>query len=234
MRARVVTPAAVAAAVAVVAIVAAVAGPVRVGEPVLPFDARLGVPSPEETATGPPDEFDVGDQPAAVSVGVVVLALVIIGVVLTALVVAVTAALRAAPDLLRALLADRRREPPDDPAIRITETLRDAADDAARDVAAAPPGRSGDAVIACWVSLEQAAQRVGTPRDPSATPTEFTAALLSEHSADPDAVRTLLRLYHRARFARGRLPDEAAVLARDALQQISAGLPAAPRRGETP
>lgn len=231
MRARVLTPAAVAAAVAVVAIVAAVAGPVRVGEPVLPFDAEP-VATPEPTGTPPRAAPESGDPPFPVSVGVIVLVLVVVGVGLVTLVAVSVVGLRVLLEALRAVLPYRLPPPGDDPEIQITETLRDAAEEAARDLAAAPPGRAGDAVVDCWVTLERTAQEFGTPRDPSATPTEFTAALLTEHSADPAAVRTLLRLYHRARFAQGRLPDEAAVLARDALEQISAGL-SAPQRGHT-
>lgn len=59
----------------------------------------------------------------------------------------------------------------------------------------------GDAVIAAWLELEKAAQSSGIARPPSATPTELTTAVLDATRADPQATRTLLGLYHRARFA---------------------------------
>lgn len=58
-----------------------------------------------------------------------------------------------------------------------------------------------DAVLAAWVALEQAADRSGHPRRPADTPTEFTVEVLSATPADRAAVRTLLGLYHRARFS---------------------------------
>ena len=58
-----------------------------------------------------------------------------------------------------------------------------------------------DAVLAAWVALEDAAGRSGVARRPADTPTEFTAHVLSATAADEAAVRTLLGLYHRARFA---------------------------------
>lgn len=58
-----------------------------------------------------------------------------------------------------------------------------------------------DAVVRSWLALELAAERSGAPRDPAATPTEFTAAVLLSTNADPTAVRRLLGLYHRARFS---------------------------------
>lgn len=58
----------------------------------------------------------------------------------------------------------------------------------------------GDAVIAAWLELEKAAASSGIDRAPAQTPTEFTAAVLDATRADPRATRTLLGLYHRARF----------------------------------
>ena len=58
-----------------------------------------------------------------------------------------------------------------------------------------------DAVIAAWLELESAAASSGIDRAPSDTPTELTTAVLDTTRADPQATRTLLGLYHRARFA---------------------------------
>lgn len=58
-----------------------------------------------------------------------------------------------------------------------------------------------DAVTAAWLELERAAASSGVERRPSATPTEFTTTVLDATHADPTATRTLLGLYHRARFA---------------------------------
>ena len=86
-------------------------------------------------------------------------------------------------------------------------------------------GRSpADAVIAAWVALEHAAARSGVVRDRAATPTEFTVAVLDSTPADPEATRSLLTLYLRARFGGEYMgpPDVAAATA--ALRALAVGL----------
>jgi Domain of unknown function (DUF4129) len=58
-----------------------------------------------------------------------------------------------------------------------------------------------DAVVAAWLALEEAADRSGVHRRPSATPTEFTVAVLAATPAPPAATRELLGLYRTARFS---------------------------------
>ncbi|WP_127571334.1 DUF4129 domain-containing protein [Georgenia faecalis] len=84
---------------------------------------------------------------------------------------------------------------PDLPALRRGADAADALLRSARE--------PGDAVVAAWLALEDAAASSGVPRDPAQTPTEFTTAVLDATAADPGATRALLRLYHRARFATG-------------------------------
>jgi hypothetical protein len=71
--------------------------------------------------------------------------------------------------------------------------------------------RPCDAVIAAWVRLEAAAAHSGVVRDRASTPTEFTLEVLDAAPVDPQATRTLLDLYLRARFG-GELmgPDDVA------------------------
>jgi Domain of unknown function (DUF4129) len=58
-----------------------------------------------------------------------------------------------------------------------------------------------DAVVAAWLALEDAAARSGVHRRPSATPTEFTFAVLAATPAPPAATQELLDLYRTARFS---------------------------------
>ena len=58
-----------------------------------------------------------------------------------------------------------------------------------------------DAVVAAWLALEEAAERSGVHRRPSATPTEFTMLVLAATPAPPAATRELLGLYRTARFS---------------------------------
>ncbi len=91
-------------------------------------------------------------------------------------------------------------------------------------LARARGGDCGDAIIRCWLSLEAAADRVGTRRLPAQTPTEFTVAVLARHQADGAAVAELLGLYHRARFGTRPLDDGAATRAAMALERIASSL----------
>lgn len=79
-----------------------------------------------------------------------------------------------------------------------------------------------DAVLAAWVALEQAAERSGVARRPADTPTEFTVRVLTATEADAGAVRALLALYHRARFARGGVGPDAVREARRCLDALAA------------
>lgn len=81
-----------------------------------------------------------------------------------------------------------------------------------------------DAVIAAWVRLEDAAARTGVPRDPAATATEFTVAVLDRTPVDPAATRTLLDLYLRARFSGERMAPEDVDAAVAALARLADGL----------
>ncbi len=80
----------------------------------------------------------------------------------------------------------------------------------------------GDAVVRAWLGLQQAAEDAGFARSPSETPTEFTGRVLSRTGADRAALRTLLRLYLRARFADGAISPADADAAREALHALAA------------
>jgi len=97
----------------------------------------------------------------------------------------------------------------------------------ARDTLARAGGEPGDAVVAAWLTLENAAS---TGRLPHQTATEFTAALLErELGRDEPAVHELRTLYQRARFGAG-ATDEDARLAGTALDRILAAMNSEPAR----
>ncbi len=83
-----------------------------------------------------------------------------------------------------------------------------------------------DAIQAAWVAVEDAAGRSGVPREPSATPTEFTVAVLDRTAVDPAAIRTLLGLYHRARFSTHGATADDVELAGRCLTTLGEGLDA--------
>lgn len=92
-----------------------------------------------------------------------------------------------------------------------------------------------DAIQAAWVAVEEGASRSGVPREASATPTEFTVAVLGRTAADPAATRTLLGLYHRARFSTHPATDDDVRLAGQCLETLAEGLEDGPaaRSGST-
>jgi hypothetical protein len=223
MRLRRLAPLLAAAAVMLVATVTAVAGPVRVGEPIVPLDQLFGWAEleDEQDDEDPDEEWWDSENASPLSIGAL-----IAGLLLWA--AALFAGIRLARVLVRRWPGWSRPPPrnrlDDELSIQVTDALGEAADLAAYEAESALPGQASDAVVACWVLLEQAAARVGTPRSAPQTPTEFTVALLAEHHADPDAVDTLLGLYHRARFGSAPLPDEAADKAAQALRRIAGSL----------
>jgi hypothetical protein len=82
---------------------------------------------------------------------------------------------------------------------------------------------AADAVIACWLWVEDGAAAVGRPRGSSQTPTEFLAGLQAAVPLPP-AAGTLLSLYHHARSDPAALDPSSAPAALDAAQQIRAAL----------
>lgn len=214
-------------AVALVAAVTWVAGPVEVADPrfaiELDFTALdpAGPEEPEEPdceRNGLGCEQEPGPVSDAVSAGMLVFTIVLLAGL-------VWLAVRVIRRLARRMQDVRLPIPMDETVdAQIREALRDASQRAAQDIETVQSGDATDAVVACWVLLEQTAERVGTPRAASATPTEFTVRLLREHDADPRAVATLLDLYHEARFGTSPLPESASAGAAEALRRIADSL----------
>lgn len=82
----------------------------------------------------------------------------------------------------------------------------------------------GDAVVAAWVALEDAAAEHGTARDPAQTPTEYTQQILATTPAPRPQVDTLRTLYQRARFTTRPTGDDDVTAARSALTSIARSL----------
>lgn len=227
----------VVALLGLVAVTSALSGPWQDGDPLLAggITDRVDPPPP------PPPEEELGEDliealeawtPANVDLSwvwalVVALLLVAVGV------------------LVRQVLRARHPGTPGDPVVgeagdAVLETadeaaaaqLRDAVDDATAHLRDAPSPT--DAIVAAWVSLETAAERTGVHRHPADTPTEFTLAVLDRAHADPDATRTLLGLYLRARFSDEPLDAQAVAAAQAALDRISAGLTQRPEPAPAP
>ena len=80
-----------------------------------------------------------------------------------------------------------------------------------------------DAVVRAWLGLQQTAEESGIARRASETPTEFASRVLTRSFADPESLRTLLRLYLRTRFGDHPVTAEEVSAVRAALQRLLDG-----------
>jgi hypothetical protein len=76
------------------------------------------------------------------------------------------------------------------------------------------------AVIVCWVRLEQAAAAAGTPRAPGDTPAELVTRLLAGHQVSAAVLYALAEVYRLARYATHTVDTVMRDQARAALQQL--------------
>lgn len=94
-------------------------------------------------------------------------------------------------------------------------------------LAAIDSGTPTDAVIACWVALEEAAASAGVAREPSETPAEFTVRVLGVGGiSEPELIR-LGELYREARYSTHGSTESARTEARTALIHLRDQLTAA-------
>lgn len=81
-------------------------------------------------------------------------------------------------------------------------------------------GDPRNAVVACWVALEEAVHSSGLTPDRSETAAELTRRVLGRWDVDPSAITTLSEVYREARFSRHPVTEEQRTLAVDALERI--------------
>lgn len=84
----------------------------------------------------------------------------------------------------------------------------------------ATEGDPRNAIVACWVALEDAAERAGLARDPAETAGEFTARVLATWEVAPATVSNLADLYRTARFSRRPITETDRAAALDLLGRI--------------
>jgi uncharacterized MAPEG superfamily protein len=85
-------------------------------------------------------------------------------------------------------------------------------------------GTPSDAVIACWVGLEDAAEAAGVPRNEAETTAEFTLRVLAVDGVSAPDLATLADLYREARYSSHASSEEARAEARAALTRLRADL----------
>ncbi len=174
-------------------------------------------PTPPVTASPTVPTFGSGESSAGALpewVWSVFRSLMIIGAVLVAILIA-----RAVVRVVRSLRMPEIPTPDPEDWQQITAVqVAEAVDDSLAQLATGP---ASDAIVACWVALERAAEQAGLPREPSETPSEFTVRVLAgaEAVSEPELNR-LAALYREARFSRHALPESARSEARSALEVL--------------
>ena len=113
------------------------------------------------------------------------------------------------------------------PELGVPEPPAPVPQDAGRDF---DPRAAADAIVSCWLWIEEAAGVRGHPRRPSSTPTEFLDDFIAAEHRDTDgaavarrAAQEFLPLYQRARFHHELLTADAAVVARAAAHTLIGG-----------
>ncbi|ANS78499.1 hypothetical protein SGUI_1103 [Serinicoccus hydrothermalis] len=81
-------------------------------------------------------------------------------------------------------------------------------------------GDPRNAVVACWVALEEAVRRSGLHQNPAETAAELTRRVLTRWEVDETAIRSLSEAYREARFSRHPVSEDQRDRAVAALERI--------------
>lgn len=97
--------------------------------------------------------------------------------------------------------------------------------------AALAQGKPRNAIVRCWVDLEDVTERAGMDRDWSETSSEFTARVLGVLGMEKDSVDRLAALYREARFSAHPVTEQMRDEAVAAIDEITTSWPSvrAPR-----
>ncbi len=85
-------------------------------------------------------------------------------------------------------------------------------------------GDPRNAIVACWVKLEQDAAAVGLSRHEAETPSEYVQRVVAASSIDDSAITELAGLYREARFSRHEFSDDDRARAALALNGVAEAL----------
>lgn len=94
------------------------------------------------------------------------------------------------------------------------------ANDAPNQFAMLEQGSPRNAIVACWLRLEEVAGEAGVSSNPAETSTEFTTRVLGALAFDPAMINGFAALYREARFSRHELGEPARRAAVAALRSL--------------
>jgi hypothetical protein len=215
-----------------VLMVAASSGPVQMWHEPPPSKSspRQAEPEPprepvEVPTSVPPEPMDVADNDIVAIVTAIILGIVALSVVYALIVTLAGRLRRRRRDAASPLPGESMVLPDDDePVVSL---------DVDAQLAALAQGTPRNAIVACWLRLEDDVADAGLPRRPSETSAEFTARVLASYSLDPTPVVQLAALYREARFSRHAMDQADREQALVALRQVHAAL-VQPELADTP
>lgn len=217
----------VVAAGLVILVVAAVAGPVGILTPSgrrLTFKPPTPTPTPSGDDTGTSENLREATRDVRQTADLAWLGELVIWALL--LTFAVAAFL-----VVRHLWRDRWH-PPEKPVRLDFDVLPEAAvtaalrDDVTTQLATVAEGSPRNAIVRCWLRLEEVVAAAGLPRSSWETSAEFTVRILHALDLDPRSIGVLAQLYREARFSGHELDETARTSAAAALQQLHRDLEA--------
>ena len=182
-------------------------------------------PSPTKTATPSTPGFQLGWK--ALSLLAVAVAVAVLALLGWSIWIRLRDRRRLAGRL--ALAATIAPDPADPVGERVSAALADAALSLRR-------GRSDEAIVACWLRLEQLAEQAGIGRSASRTSGELARRVLETTGADSGRLTRLEALYREARFSDHRMSEDDRESAAQDLTELSRDVRrrTAPNRGPTP
>ena len=197
----------------VLVIVASAAGSVR------PIDGSKNEwsrrPLPTRTPGPAAEDVPTGDWSSGVLTAILYLAVIVFAVVVLVMIyLAITS--ESANRQTKKL--DRKQRPEE----RLAEAVETGLAEIER-------GTPSDAVVACWVALEDAAAAAGVARDVSETAAEFTVRVLAVDGVSAGDLITLADLYREARYSTHASTEETRTPARAALTNLREELTATRR-----
>ena len=114
----------------------------------------------------------------------------------------------------------RLNRPPEIPFEVLPEVTLALTNDASAQFATLEEGSPRNAIVACWLRLEEVAGEAGVPARPAETSTEFTTRVIGALAFDPAMINGFAGLYREARFSRHELGEPARRAAVAALRSL--------------
>lgn len=175
--------------------------------PTQPANQPTGLPSQTQSS---------GSVPGWVHILLLVIGIGIGALLLTVVTVYVVRLVRQLdlhrPDKVEKDLADYELAPED-----VTRALTEAVDETLLTI---ERGETRDAIIACWLRLEDVVAAAGVQRRPAETAADLTERVLATHRVGGATLSRLADLYREARYSTHHLDETARTEARRSLEQV--------------